>query len=93
MLEVGAHDPGGRLGPEGPRLAVLRPRREPEELFLDDIGGLADTALEHGRLFEERRLDRLVPVAACEVAGETFETGKCGPFGGQQVARSPWRAI
>ena len=65
VLDVGPDDPGGRFGTERPGLALVGPRGEPEELLLDDVGRVADAALEDGRLLEERRLDRPVAVARC----------------------------
>ena len=65
--------PGRRLRAERPRFALLGPRREPEELLLDDVGDLADAALEDVGLLEHRRLDLAVAVARGEVGGEALE--------------------
>ena len=86
MLDVGADDAGGRLGTERPGLAVLGPRREPEELLLDDVGDLADAALEDVGLLEQRRLDPPVAVARGEVGGEPLEARPGRRLGRQQVA-------
>ena len=87
MLDVGAHDARGRLRTQRPALAlvVATPGLDAEELLLDDVGDLADAALEDRRLLEERRLDGLVAVAAGEVAGDLFEAQEDGALGGQQV--------
>ena len=58
VLDIGPDDAGRRLRAERPCLAFLGPRREPEELLLDDVGDLADAALEDVGLLEQRRLDR-----------------------------------
>ena len=63
VLDVGADDPGGRLGAERPGLGLLGPRGDPEQLLLDDVGDAADAPLEHGGLLEQRRLDGPVAVA------------------------------
>ena len=73
--------PGGRLRAERPRLALLGPRREPEQLLLDDVGDLADAALEDRGLLEQRRLDRLVAVALGEVGGDPLEPRERGALG------------
>ncbi len=67
---------------------LLRPRHDPVELLLDDVGDLADTALEDGGLLEHGRLDAAVAIAAREVGGQTFESGPAWGFVGQQVARA-----
>ena len=87
MLDVCPDDPGGRLWPERPRLALLGPRREPEELLLDDVGDLAHAALEHGGLLEQRRLDRPVAVPCGQIGGDRLEPDHRGPLGGEDVAR------
>ena len=69
MLEIGPHDPGGRLRAERPRLALLGPLLEAEELLLDDIGDLTDAPLEHRAHLEERRLHLAVAVARAELVG------------------------
>ena len=86
VLDVGADDAGGRLGTERPGLAVLGPRREPEELLLDDVGDLADTALEDVGQLEHRRLDPAVAVARGEVGGEPLQARPGRGLGRQQVA-------
>ncbi len=90
VLDVGADDAGGRLRPERPRLAVLGPRREPEQLLLDDVGDLADPALEDVGLLEQRRLDALVAVARREVGGQPFEARPRRRLGRQEVAGAAW---
>ena len=86
MLDVGADDAGGRLRAERPRLAVLGPRREPEQLLLDDVGDLADPALEDGGLLEERGLDALVAVSRGKVRRQPFEARPRRRLGRQEVA-------
>ncbi len=86
MLDVGAGDAGGRLRTERPRFALLGPRREPEELLLDDVGHLADATLEDIGELEQRRLDPAVAIARGEVRGEAFEPRPGGGLGRQQVA-------
>ena len=86
MLDVGARDPGGRLRTERPGLAVLGPRRQPEELLLHDVGDLADPALEDVGQLEHRGLDPAVAVARGEIGGETLEARPGRGLGRQQVA-------
>ncbi len=57
--------------PSAPPSSVAR--RDPEQLLLDDVGDLADAALEDGRLLEQRRLDGLVAVARGQVRAEPLE--------------------
>ena len=92
VLEVRADDASGRLGPERPRFGLLGSRRDPEELLLDDVGDLADAALEDVGLLEHRRRDLPVAVAGGEVRRQPLETVPGGPVGGQQVAGAPWGA-
>ncbi len=54
-LQVGAHDAGGRLGPQ--RHAVAALVEKGVHLLLDDVGRRPDAAREHTSLFERRRLD------------------------------------
>ena len=68
--------PGGRLRAERPGLGLLGPGRDPEQLLLDDVGDLADPALEHGALLEQRRLDRPVAVAGGEVRARPAPGGR-----------------
>ena len=86
VLDVGTDDAGGRLGTERPGLAVLGPRGEAEELLLDDVGDLADAALEDVGQLEHRRLDPPVAIAGGEVGGEPLEARPGRRFGRQQVA-------
>ena len=63
MLDVGAHDLGGRLGPERqrtPRLVVER-----VHLFLDDVRPVACGARKESRILEGRKRDRAVPRPCC----------------------------
>ena len=92
VLDVGAHDAGRRLGPERPGLRLVAARGEPEELLLHDVGHVADAALEHGRLLEQRRLDRPEAIAAREVRRDPLEGERARPVGRQDVARAPWGA-
>ena len=91
VLDVGADDARGRFRPERPRLAVLGPRREPEELLLDDVGDLADPALEDVGQLEQRRVDAPIAVAGGEVRGEALEARPGRGLGRQQVARPAGR--
>ena len=75
-------------GRSAQRLGLLGPRREPEELLLDDVGDLADAALEDVGLLEQRRLDPAVAVARGEVGGEPLEAGPGRRLRRQQVARA-----
>jgi hypothetical protein len=88
VLDICAHDPCRRLRPERPRFGLLAARDDPEQLLLDDVGHLADAALEHRHLFEHRRLDAAVAVARREVGGEALEAGPDRGLVGQQVARA-----
>ena len=54
VLDVGADDASRRFRPECPSLRFVGPWREPEEFLLDDVGDLADPALEHVGQFEQR---------------------------------------
>ena len=91
MLDVGTHDAGGRLGPERPCLRLLGPRREPEQLLLDDVGDLADAAFEDVGQLEQRRLDAPVAVARSQVRAEALEARPGRGLGRQQVARTARR--
>ena len=53
VLHVRPDDAGGRFGSEGPGLGFLAARDDPEELLLDDVGDLADAALEERDLLEQ----------------------------------------
>ena len=57
---------------------------EPEELLLDDVGRLAEAALEDRRLLEQRRLDLAVAVAAGEVVGESLEAAQVSRSSGSR---------
>ena len=92
VLDVGANDAGGGFRAEGERLGLLGPRREPEQLLLDDVGDLADPALEDGGRLEQRRLDPPVAVAGAQPLGELLESRPDGRVGGQQVTRAAWRS-
>jgi hypothetical protein len=92
VLDVRPDDPGGRLRAERPGLAVLGPRREPEQLLLDDVGDRADAALEDRDLLEHRRLDRPVAVARGQVGPDPLEPDERGSLGRQDVARASWGA-
>ena len=70
VLDVGARDARRRLWSERPRLAFLGPWGEAEELLLDDVGDLADAALEDLDQLEQRRLDPAIAVAGGEVGGQ-----------------------
>jgi hypothetical protein len=89
MLDVGADDARGRLGPERPPLAVLLARREQEELLLDDVGDLADAALEDRDLLEQRGRDRVVAVALGKLGAEALEAQERDAILREQVARAP----
>ena len=86
VLDIGPHDPGGRFGTERPRLRLVGPRREPEELLLDGVGRLAQAALEDRGLLEQRGLDLPVAVARSELGGEALEASPGRALVGQQVA-------
>ena len=73
VLDVGADDAGRRLRAQRPGLGLLGPRGEPEELLLDDVGDLADPALEDVGQLEQRRFDAPVAIARGEVRGEPLE--------------------
>src|SRR5262249_8274641 len=86
VLDVRSGDPRGRLRPQRPRLAVLGRRGEPEQLLLDDVGHLADAALEDRGLLEQWRLDRAVAVARSKVRGDPFQARKRNAIRRKQVA-------
>ena len=71
-------------------LGLVRAGRDPEQLLLDDVGDLADAALEDRGLLEHRRLDAAIAVAGGQVRGEPLQPGPGGRLGWQQVARAPW---
>src|SRR5205085_4465099 len=56
-----------------------------EQLFLDDVGDLADAALEDGAVLEDGRLDRLIAVQRSEAAAVVLEAPEHGHLGWQQV--------
>ena len=58
VLEIGAADRGGRLGPQRQGAATLV--LEGEHLLLDDVGGLADAAGEEIGVLEDRGLDQAI---------------------------------
>ena len=76
----------GRSAHDSP---LLGPRREPEELLLDDVGDLADAALEDVGLLEQRRLDPPVAVARGEVRGEALEARPASAVSGGSRSRVP----
>ena len=89
VLDVRPDDARGGLGPERPRLGLLGPRRDPEQLLLDDVGDLADPPLEHGRLLEQRRLDRAVAIALGQARRDPLQAVEHGPLVGQEVTGAP----
>ncbi len=92
VLDVRPDDPGGRLGAERPALGVLGPGREPEELLLDDVGHLADPALEDVGQLEHRRLDPAIAIACGQVGCEALQAGPGRGLGRQEVARAARRS-
>ena len=56
-----AHDACGRLGPQGDVILALVD--EAEHFLLDDVGKIADRALEQLRLLDDGHAEFLVPVA------------------------------
>jgi hypothetical protein len=90
VLDERPDDTGGRLRPERPRFGFLGPRREPEQLLLDDVGRLADPSLEHGRLLEERDLHLAVAIPGGQRTGNALEAAQAGASLGQEVSCSPW---
>ena len=67
----GAHDAGGRLRPQ--RDVILALIDEAEHLFLDDVGEVADRALEELRLLDDGNAKFLVAVAGEHLAGSALE--------------------
>src|ERR1019366_5774693 len=92
MLDIGAHDTGGRVRPERPRFALIAAVGDPEELLLDDVSDSAHATLEDGGLLEHRRLDLAVAIAPGQVRGNGLEAPEGRPFRGQQVAGAAWGA-
>src|SRR4029079_17127115 len=85
---------GGPLRPQGEAAPALV--LEGEHLLADDVGRLADAALEEVGVLEDRRRDRLVAGAGEDLGGGAFEAapgarllGKDveGPAGGLGLAR------
>jgi hypothetical protein len=67
VLDEGAHDPGRRLGAQGPRRGFLLAALgagNPEHLLLDGVRGLSQTAGEELNALEKRDLDALECVSA-----------------------------
>ena len=89
VLDVRPHDPGRRLRAERPRLGLLGPGRDPEQLLLDDVRDLADPALEHRRLLEQRGLDRPVAVAIRQARGDPRQAVEDRALLRQQVSGAP----
>ncbi len=73
-------------GRSAQRFGLLGPRREPEQLLLDDVGDLADAALEDVGLLEQRGLDPAVAVAAARSPASRSGGSRSGRLGRQQVA-------
>ncbi len=88
VLDVRADHPRRRFGPERPALAVLLARREQEQLLLDDVGDLAESAFEYAGLLEQRRFDRAVAVSRGELGGYALEPRHGGALGRQEVAQA-----
>ena len=86
MFDVGAHDAGGELRPQGqlPLTAV----GEGVHLLLHDVGGLAHTAHEQGRFLEKGRLEAAVAVATAEVVDGVLQVSPVGGILGQNVLRA-----
>ncbi len=64
VFEVAADDAGGAFGTQGQAAAALV--QEGVHFLLDDVGGVADAALEKIGLFKSRDADFLVAVAAAD---------------------------
>jgi hypothetical protein len=92
VLNKSPNDARRGLRAESPRFRLLRSRRQPEELLLDDVGDFADPPLEHGRLLEHRRLHLEVAVAAGQRPSEAFESIQTGADIGKEVACTPGSA-
>ena len=89
VLEIRPDDARRGFGPERPRFGLLRPRLDPEELLLHDVGHLADAALEDVRLLEHRRRDLAVAIARGEVGGQALDAVPGGPVCGEEIAGTP----
>ena len=67
----GARHPGGRLGPQRDLIPALV--GEAEHLLLDDVGEIADRALEQLRLLDDGHAHFLVAVGGEYVAGAALQ--------------------
>ena len=83
VLEVGAADRGRPLRPQGE--AALALVLEGEHLLADDVGRLADAALEQVGVLEDRRRDRLVAGAGEDLGGGAFQPRPRARLLGQDV--------
>ena len=66
-----ARDAGGRFGPQ--RDVILALIDEAEHLLLDDVGEIADRALEQLRLLDDRYAEFLVAVAREDLARDPLQ--------------------
>src|SRR4029450_12077431 len=82
VLDEGPDNPGGQRRAQGEGAAALV--GEGVHLLLDDIGGLAHPAGEHGRVLEDRGLDRLVAGQAGLLEHDPLDLGP-GPRVRRQV--------
>jgi hypothetical protein len=84
VLDRGAHDAGGHLGPHGQRFAVERVG-ERVHLFFDDVGHFADAAREQARMLKHGRTHVAIAVAAQPAAHDFLELLPAGAGPWQQV--------
>ena len=94
LLDVGAHDPGGRLWTQRPFGALLLAALgagDAEHLLLHCVGRFAQAAGEEVDPFEDGGVDPLEAVARGEVACDCLHPVPGGSLLGQQVARSARR--
>src|SRR5262249_47437379 len=81
-----AHDAGGRLRPQGEALSALR--GEGVHLLLDDVGVLADRALEERGVLDDGHADLLVSVLRKQLARTVLQPLPGADLGGQHVVHA-----
>src|SRR6185312_5337163 len=86
--ETRAHHAGGGFGTQ--RQALLTAVEEGVHLLLDDVGGVADGALEQFRLLHHRQADLTVTVALQHLAGDALQLLPAARGLRQYVVHAPY---
>ncbi len=89
VLHVGPRNPCGGLRAERPGFGFLRPRRDAEQLLLDDVGDLTDAPFEDRSLLEQRGLDGPVAVPDGQFGGDPLQAVEDDTVVGKQIAGAP----